>query len=80
MGVEESQVDKKNPHFVSRGNGLTLKLSQLQQRTNRNVTSALKVTTMQYFNKKEHMVRLWEAFNQILLEYAFLKVRQQLQD
>lgn len=30
----ESQVDKKNSHFVSQGNGLTLKLSQLQQRTN----------------------------------------------
>lgn len=30
----ESQVDKKNPYFVSQGNGLTLKLSQLQQRTN----------------------------------------------
>lgn len=29
-----SQVYKKNPHFVSRGNGLTLKLSQLQQQTN----------------------------------------------
>lgn len=30
----ESQVDKKKPYFVSQGNGLTLKLSQLEQRTN----------------------------------------------
>jgi len=32
--IYESQVDKRKPYFVSQGNGLTLKLSQLQQRTN----------------------------------------------